>query len=157
VHFVWSQWHGIEASKIKSYHADNGILTQKNSESIVINNSSIISFFSGVDAKHQNWVAERNIKTIAQWARTNMLHLATHWPQYASLSFWPQAIDYLVWVFNNCQAWKMAYHQMKYGPLQKVILVLHFHKPMFLGVWCTCSMLIFRMGRTYLSESLCTA
>ena len=30
-----------------------------------------------------------------------MLHLATHWPQYASLSFWPQAIEYLVWVFNR--------------------------------------------------------
>ena len=30
-----------------------------------------------------------------------MLHLATHWPQHASSIFWPQAIDYAVWVFNR--------------------------------------------------------
>jgi hypothetical protein len=40
--------------------------------------------FSGVRAKHQNGVAEQNIKTIAQWACANMLHLATHWPQHAN-------------------------------------------------------------------------
>ncbi len=30
-----------------------------------------------------------------------MLHLATHWPQYADSKFWPQATDYAVWVFNR--------------------------------------------------------
>ena len=57
--------------------------------------------FCGVGAKHQNGVAEQNIKTVAQWARANMLHLAAHWPQYASSTFWPQAIDYAVWIFNR--------------------------------------------------------
>ena len=57
--------------------------------------------FGGVGAKRQNRVAERNIKTVAQWARANMLHLATHWPQHANSTYWPQAIDYVVWVFNR--------------------------------------------------------
>ena len=30
-----------------------------------------------------------------------MLHVATHWPQYADSKFWPQATDYTVWVFNR--------------------------------------------------------
>jgi hypothetical protein len=30
-----------------------------------------------------------------------MLHLATHWPQFASPKYWPQAINYAVWVFNR--------------------------------------------------------
>ena len=51
--------------------------------------------------KHQNGIAERNIKTVAQWARANMLHLATLWPQYANAKYWPHAIDYAVWVFNR--------------------------------------------------------
>jgi hypothetical protein len=29
-----------------------------------------------------------------------MLHLATHWPAEAHKRYWPQAIDYAVWVFN---------------------------------------------------------
>jgi hypothetical protein len=30
-----------------------------------------------------------------------MLDLATHWPQHATSTYWPQAIDYAVWVFNR--------------------------------------------------------
>jgi hypothetical protein len=57
--------------------------------------------FISVGAKHQNGIAECNIKTVAQWARTNMLHLATSWPQCADSKYWPQAIDYATWFFNK--------------------------------------------------------
>ncbi len=57
--------------------------------------------FSGVGAHHQNGIAKRNIKTVAQWARANMLHFAHHWPDKANVRFWPQAIDYALWVFNR--------------------------------------------------------
>ncbi len=30
-----------------------------------------------------------------------MLHFAHHWPAQASVCFWPQAIDYAIWVFNR--------------------------------------------------------
>ena len=45
-------------------------------------------------------IAERNIGTVAQWARANLLHLACHWPAHASVRLWPFAIAYAVWVFN---------------------------------------------------------
>ncbi len=57
--------------------------------------------FSGVGAKHMNGIAERNIKKVAQWAQANMLHLAHSWPKYADPKYWPQAINYATWVFNN--------------------------------------------------------
>ena len=88
---------GIE---IKQYHSDNGIFASQEFKEHCDRSKRKYSF-SGVGAKHQNGVAERNIKTIAQWARADMLHLATHWPQYASSSLWPQAINYAVWVFNQ--------------------------------------------------------
>jgi hypothetical protein len=57
--------------------------------------------FSGGGAKHQNGIAEHNIKTVAQWAHGNMLHLANSWLQCADSKYWPQAIDYATWVFNK--------------------------------------------------------
>ncbi len=38
---------------------------------------------------------------VAQWARANMLHVATHWPQHANSKYWPQAVDYAAWIFNR--------------------------------------------------------
>ena len=89
-----------EGFKIQKYHADNGIFASAAFKQHCDENKIQYSF-SGVGAKHQNGVAERNIKTIAQYARANMLHLATHWPQQASARFWPQAVDYAIWVFNR--------------------------------------------------------
>jgi hypothetical protein len=57
--------------------------------------------FSGVGAHHQNGVAECNIKTVVQWAWANMLYFAHHWPSKANVCFWPQAIEYALWVFNR--------------------------------------------------------
>jgi len=89
-----------EGFKIQKYHADNGIFASKDFKQHCDNNKIVYSF-SGVGAKHQNGIAERNIKTVAQYARANMLHLAMHWPQQANASFWPQAMDYAIWVFNR--------------------------------------------------------
>ena len=57
--------------------------------------------FSGVGAHHQNGVAERNIKTVEQWARACMLHAVTYWPARFSIRFWSLAIAYAVWVCNR--------------------------------------------------------
>jgi hypothetical protein len=51
--------------------------------------------------KPQNRIAERNIKTVAQWAHANMLHVATNWPQHANSKYWLQAVNYAAWVFNR--------------------------------------------------------
>lgn len=63
---------------------------------------SVITF-SGVGAHHQNGIAERGIKTISQWARSNLLHATSHWST-ATIKLWPQALDYAVWVYNRMPA-----------------------------------------------------
>jgi hypothetical protein len=85
---------------IKGYHSDNGIFASPEFKNHCAQHNQKYSF-GGVGTKHQNRVAERNIKTVAQWARNNMLHLAAHWLQHANSTYWPQAIDYAVWVFNR--------------------------------------------------------
>ena len=79
---------------IKKYHLDNGIVASEEFKKHCDAHNQRYSF-SGVGAKHQNGIAERNIKTVAQWARANMLHLASLWPEHANAKFWPQAIDYI--------------------------------------------------------------
>jgi hypothetical protein len=66
--------------------------------------------FRGVGAHHQNGVAEQNIITIANWEEANMLHMAHHWPEHANIHFWPQAIEYFIWVFNHLPNIKQGGH-----------------------------------------------
>jgi transposase InsO family protein len=88
-----------EGFTIKAYHSDNGVFAAADFKAHCERKRQIPSF-SGVGAKHQNGFSERNIKTVAQWAHANMLHMATHcWPAAANTKYWPQAIDYTVWVF----------------------------------------------------------
>ena len=89
-----------EGISIRNYHADNGIFASDAFKLDCTYHSQKLSF-SGVGAHHQNGVAKRNIKTISHWARANMIHSAFHWPEFATVKLWPQALDYAVWVFNR--------------------------------------------------------
>jgi hypothetical protein len=71
---------------IKGYHSNNVILASPEFKNHCAQHNQKYSF-SGVGTKHQNRVAGRNIKTVAQWARAKMLHLATHWPQHANSTY----------------------------------------------------------------------
>jgi hypothetical protein len=86
-----------ENFKVKKYHSDNDFFATTAFETHCKSQQQEFSF-SGVGAHHQNGVAKRNIKTVAQWACANMLHLALHWPAQANIT---QAIEYSVWVFNQ--------------------------------------------------------
>jgi hypothetical protein len=85
---------------IKKFHTDNGIFASAAFKEDCNSKKQKLTF-SGVGAHHQNGVAERNIKTISQWARASMLHAAHSWPDVANVCLWPQAVDYAVWVFNH--------------------------------------------------------
>ncbi len=88
---------------IKSYHSDNGVVY----DATIFRNDCLAKdqsqSFSGVGAKHQNAVAERNIQTICYWARHMMVHAAVHWPNNNSdnIRLWPFAVQHAVWLFNR--------------------------------------------------------
>ncbi len=86
--------------KIRKYHADNLIF---NSAEFMehINSMDQLIDFSGVGAHHQNGVAERNIRTVTEWARTMMLHAVLHWPDEVDLDLWPFALDHAVYLWNH--------------------------------------------------------
>ena len=48
--------------------------------------------FCGVDAHHQNDIAEANIKQLTLASRTILLHAQRLWPGYISTMLWPFAL-----------------------------------------------------------------
>jgi len=105
-----------EGFKIKKYHSDNGIFSsadfKDHCDSLQIKYS-----FSGVGAKHQNGVFEQNIKTVAQWARANMLHLAHSWPQYADPNIGRKPSIMPPGFSINSPTWSQEYLQMSCGQM----------------------------------------
>jgi hypothetical protein len=68
--------HGVS---IDAYHGDNGIFVSREFRldmDILSQNLTL----SGVGAHHQNAIAERQIRTIVECARTMLHHAALHWP-----------------------------------------------------------------------------
>ena len=80
--------HGIA---IQNYHADNGIFKaykwietcQKERQGIT---------FAGVNAHHQNGVAERRIRELQELARAMLIHANSRWSDSATANLWPYAI-----------------------------------------------------------------
>jgi hypothetical protein len=87
---------------IKNFHSDNGVYDASVFRDDCISKDQSQTF-SGVGAKHQNAVAERNIQTICYWARHMMVHAAVHWPSNGSdnIRLWPFAVQHAVWLFNR--------------------------------------------------------
>jgi hypothetical protein len=54
----------------------------------------------GVDAHHQNGIAERYIRTITERARTMLIHAMINWPDIITEDLWPFAIQLAVDLHN---------------------------------------------------------
>jgi hypothetical protein len=65
---------------IKHYHADNGIFTS-NAWRQACHTSHQSLTFAGVNAHHQNGVAERRIRELQNLARTMIIHAERRWPE----------------------------------------------------------------------------
>ena len=85
---------------IKKYRSDNGIFASS-SWMEDCEKRSQTQEFSGVGAQHQNAVAERSIQTLANWARSMLIHAALHWPDHADTSLWPFAMTHAAHVWNH--------------------------------------------------------
>lgn len=85
---------------IKSYRTDNGVFASQAFKQHCASQDQDLSY-SGPHAQHENGVAERAIKTVSQWARANLIHLALRWPAAAQLTLWPMAMSYSVWCYNR--------------------------------------------------------
>jgi hypothetical protein len=64
---------------IKCYHTDNGIFASKDFHQSCIQQKQRIKF-CGVNAHHQNGIAERHNRTITERATTMLIHAMLSWP-----------------------------------------------------------------------------
>jgi hypothetical protein len=85
---------------IHAYHADNGIFkAYKWVEACRIKGQGLT--FAGVNAHHQNGLAERRIRELQELARSMLIHASKRWPTCVSMNLWPYAVRMANDVFNN--------------------------------------------------------
>jgi hypothetical protein len=85
---------------IKCYHTDNGIFASKDFRQSCIDQRQCIKF-CGVNAHHQNGIAERHIQTITEHARTMSIHAMIQWPAIITETLWPYALHLAIDLHNS--------------------------------------------------------
>lgn len=94
---TYARRHGIT---VKNYLADNGIFKanlwveecKKQGQGLT---------FAGVNAHHQNGVAERRICELQDMARTMLIHANSRWSESVTTNLWPYAIRMANEAINN--------------------------------------------------------
>ena len=82
--------HGVQ---IKHYHRDNGRFAEKLFKQAVEASNQTISF-CGVNAHHQNGIAERRIRDLQDMACAMLLHAKHNWQDAIHPSLWPYALKH---------------------------------------------------------------
>jgi hypothetical protein len=86
--------------KIENYHADNGIFKAHEWVTACKNEGQGLSF-AGVNAHHQNGMAERRIRDLQDLARTMLIHASKRWPDSVTANLWPYAMRMAQEAINN--------------------------------------------------------
>ena len=76
---------------IRGYHADNGIFRANKWVESCRNQSQSLTF-AGVNAHHQNGIAERRIRTLQELTRAMLIHANKLWPEAIMANLWPYAL-----------------------------------------------------------------
>ena len=85
---------------VKAYHADNGIFKANKWVNCCKENQQKLTF-AGVNAHHQNGIAERRIRELQDTARAMLLHANQRWPKTVDTTLWPFAMKMACDVFNS--------------------------------------------------------
>jgi hypothetical protein len=93
----YAKHHGVE---IMAYHAGNGRFADNLFKSHVETCRQKLTF-CGVDAHHQNGIAERRIRDITESAQTMLLHAIHRWPKGINAHLWPYALRHTVNIRNS--------------------------------------------------------
>jgi hypothetical protein len=84
---------------IRAYHTDNGVFHSKLFRQSCLSQGQHLQF-CGVNAHHQNGIAECYIRTITERARTMLIHSMISWPDIIHENLWPYAIRLAVALHN---------------------------------------------------------
>ena len=85
---------------IRHYHCDNGIFTDKDFVASCVACRQTYSF-CGVNAHHQNGIAERRIRLLRDSARSMLLLAKHNWPDAITAHLWPFALRHASLIRRN--------------------------------------------------------
>jgi hypothetical protein len=85
---------------VDTFLADNGVFKANAFVQHIREHNQRIRY-CGVNAHHQNGVAERSIRTISDMARAMMLHTSIRWKNGVDASLWPMATNYATYIYNH--------------------------------------------------------
>jgi Reverse transcriptase (RNA-dependent DNA polymerase) len=85
---AYARRHGV---RIQNYHADNGIFKAYQWLEACRKEQQGMTF-AGVNAHHQNGIAERRIRELQELARTMLIHASSRWKDSVTANLWPYAI-----------------------------------------------------------------
>ena len=93
----YAQDHGVI---VRAYHADNGIFRANKWVTDCRDKGQTLTY-AGVNAHHQNGVAERRIRTLQELTRTMLIHATRKWPKTVTVHLWPYALRMANDVLNS--------------------------------------------------------
>jgi hypothetical protein len=85
---TYAKRHGV---RIHNYLADNGIFKANLWVEACKRGGQGLTF-AGVNAHHQNGIAERRIRELQELARTMLIHSNSRWPMCVTANLWPYAV-----------------------------------------------------------------
>ena len=84
---------------VRAYHADNGIFKANEFVNECKSSGQALTF-AGVNAHHQNGIAERRIRELQELARTSLVHAHRRWPKAMTANLWPYALRMACLAYN---------------------------------------------------------
>ncbi len=85
---------------IKCYQTDSGNFSSKEFRAHCSQQKQHVQF-CGVNAHHQNGMAERRACSITEHAHTMIIHVMISWPDTTSETLWPVVLQLAVYLHNN--------------------------------------------------------
>ena len=85
---------------IQAYHADNGIFKAKKSIEECLQQKQKLTF-AGVNAHHQNGIAEQRIRELQETTRAMLIHASKQWPGVVTIHHWPYAMRMANQAYNS--------------------------------------------------------
>ena len=120
---LWSRNRGV---RIRHYHADNGRFAEQMWMEHCRTHGQTYSF-CGVNAHHQNGVAERRIRELQERARTSLIHAARRWPDAINAHLWPYAIRTACETFNHTPSQGESSPIEKFSQIPVDVRLRNFH------------------------------
>ena len=109
---AFEQYAENRGVRVQAYHADNGIFKAKKWVKECQQRKQDLTV-AGVNAHHQNGVAERRIRELQETSRAILKHATKRWPGVVTIHLWPYAIRMASQAYN---ATPLNSHMNKQSP-----------------------------------------